>query len=114
MFPTRVRRTVIRRPVPTAMRGSCCAAGIRRKMFVGLCEVDLALDQFENFRVAQTSVARLSGMVIRNRIAGTLAFSLLADERSAQYVWDRLLDAMTEFAGTVSGAGVMVEDFDER
>jgi sarcosine oxidase subunit gamma len=84
------------------------------QMFAKLCGVDLALDQFANFRVAQTSVARLSAIVIRNSIAGRPAFSLLADSASAQYLWDCLLDAMTEFAGTVSGAGIMAEDFDEH
>jgi sarcosine oxidase subunit gamma len=72
------------------------------KMFAKLCAVDLAPDRFPNGQIAQTSVARLSAIVIRNDLKGTLSFSLLADSASAEYLWDCLLDAMTEFGGVVS------------
>ena len=70
-------------------------------MFAKLCAVDLSQDRFSNGRVAQTSVARLSAIVIRHDLHGSLAFSILADSASAEYLWDCLLDAMTEFAGVV-------------
>ena len=70
-----------------------------------LCAVDLSAGVFADFGVAQTSLAGLSTIIIRNDLAG-LAFFLLADSASAEYLWDCLLDAMTEFAGVVCGAEV--------
>jgi sarcosine oxidase, subunit gamma len=72
------------------------------KMFAKLCGVDLAPDRFADGQIAQTSVARLSSMVIRNDINDTVSFFLLADSASAEYLWDCLLDAMSEFGGAVS------------
>jgi sarcosine oxidase, subunit gamma len=74
------------------------------RMFAKLCSVDLSADRFTDCQIAQTSVARLSAIVIRNDLSGCLAFSLLADSSSAEYLWDCLLDAMAEFRGAVAGA----------
>jgi sarcosine oxidase subunit gamma len=76
-------------------------------MFAKLCGVDLAPDRFPAGQIAQTSVARLTAIVIRNDIANALAFSVLADSASAEYLWDCLIDAMREFAGSVCGADVL-------
>jgi sarcosine oxidase subunit gamma len=73
-------------------------------MFAKLCAVNLAPDRFPPGQIAQTSVARLSSIIIRNDIAGTLSFFLLAESASAEYLWDCLLDAMAEFGGSVCGA----------
>jgi sarcosine oxidase, subunit gamma len=74
------------------------------RMFAKLCAVDLAPDRFPPGQIAQTSVARLSSVVIRNDIAGALSFILLADSASAEYLWDCLHDAMAEFGVSVCGA----------
>jgi sarcosine oxidase subunit gamma len=68
-------------------------------MLAKLCGVDLAADQFANGAAAQTSVARLWAIVIRHDIAETISFSILAESASAEYLWDCLIDAMTEFSG---------------
>jgi sarcosine oxidase subunit gamma len=73
------------------------------RMFAKLCAVDLAPDRFAPGQIAQTSVARLASIVIRNDIAGALSFILLAESASAEYLWDCLLDAMAEFGGSVCG-----------
>ena len=70
-------------------------------MFAKLCGVDLAAESFPDGSVAQTSVARLSAIVIRNDIGNAVTFSLLADSASAEYLWDCLSDAMVEFSGAV-------------
>jgi sarcosine oxidase subunit gamma len=70
--------------------------------FAKLCGVDLAADQFPDGSIAQTSVARLTAIVIRHNLAGTIGFSLLAESASAEYLWDCLLDAMAEFSGRVA------------
>ena len=90
---------------PAPRRDSHCwfmiTGGDAPRMFSKLCAVDLAADQFADGSIAQTSVARLSAIVIRHDQANTISFSLLAESASAEYLWDCLLDAMTEFSGTV-------------
>jgi sarcosine oxidase subunit gamma len=73
-------------------------------MFAKVCGVDLAPGRFADCRIAQTSVARLSSIIIRNDLSGELAFSILTESASAEYLWDCLLDAMEEFGGEVAGA----------
>jgi sarcosine oxidase subunit gamma len=73
-----------------------------------LCGVDLSPGVFAESQVAQTSVARLSAIIIRNDLIRKdlglrLAFSILADSASAEYLWECLLDAMAEFHGAVAG-----------
>src|SRR5262249_50805091 len=69
-----------------------------------LCGVDLSPDRFADGAIAQTSVARLSAIVIRHDVADMLAFFLLAETASAEYLWDCLDDAMKEFEGRVEDA----------
>jgi sarcosine oxidase subunit gamma len=47
--------------------------------------------------IAQTSVARLSAIVIAARIGAKSGFHLLSDVSTSQYLWDCLADAMLEF-----------------
>jgi sarcosine oxidase subunit gamma len=77
------------------------------KMFAKLCGVDLSPACFAVGQVAQTSVARLNAIVIRQDRAGQLAFFVLADSASAEYLWDCLLDAMAEFGGAACGADIL-------
>jgi sarcosine oxidase subunit gamma len=70
-------------------------------MFAKLCAVDLAADRFADASIAQTSLARLPAIIIRQDIAESLAFSVLADSASAEYLWGCLIDAMREFSGAV-------------
>lgn len=72
-------------------------------MFAKICAVDLRPHKFEELEIAQTSVARLSAVVIRNDRGGTLAYHLLFDSASATYLWDVLIDAMEEFSGRPVG-----------
>lgn len=68
-----------------------------------LCGVDLRTERFPELAVAQTSVAHLSTILIRQDMYGTAAFHLLADSASALYLWDVLIDAMREFNGAPGG-----------
>jgi sarcosine oxidase subunit gamma len=72
-----------------------------------LCSIDLSPERFPTGQIAQTSVARVSAIIIRHDIDGSLAFFVLADSASAEYLWDCFLDAMGEFAGTVCGPDVL-------
>ena len=79
-------------------------------MLAKVCGVDLRPDQFGNLEIAQTIVARLSAIIVRDDIGETLAYHLLADSASALYLWDCLVDAMAEFGGAVVGTETLGED----
>ncbi len=72
-------------------------------MFAKLCAVDLRAPAFPQGRVAQTSIARLNGVVVRDDRGQDPFFHLLADCAAAEYLWDCLLDAMAEFDGRPVG-----------
>jgi sarcosine oxidase subunit gamma len=67
--------------------------------FAKICGVDLRPHRFPDLSIAQTSVAKLTGIVVRDDLGGALGFHLLADSASAVYLWDCLVDAMAEFGG---------------
>ncbi len=68
-----------------------------------LCGVDLRPRIFPAGSVAQTSVARMSMIVIAVSLGEIPAFHLLGDSASASYAWGVLTDAMTEFDGAPVG-----------
>jgi len=72
-------------------------------MFAKICGVDLRPANFAAGCIAQTSIARLNGIVIRDDKGGLPAYHLLADSASAGYLWGCLRDAMAEFGGTPIG-----------
>ena len=76
-------------------------------MFAKLCGVDLRPGKFADGRIAQTSLARMNAVVIRGDRGGTLAYHLLGDSASAAYLWDCLIDAMTEFDGAPVGLAAL-------
>lgn len=73
------------------------------EMFAKICGVDLRPGAFEIGRIAQTSIARLNGVVVRDDRGGVPAYHLLADSASAEYLWDCLIDSMAEFDGAPVG-----------
>lgn len=72
-------------------------------MFAKICGVDLRPQSFANHAIAQTSVARLNCIVVRDDIGDTLAYHILTDSASASYFWMCLTDAMQEFDGKPVG-----------
>jgi sarcosine oxidase subunit gamma len=72
-------------------------------MFAKICGVDLRPHKFAPGRIAQTSLAKMSGIVIRDDRGAIPAFHLLADVASAEYLWGAVLDAMSEFGGAPVG-----------
>ncbi len=72
-------------------------------MFAKLCAVDLRPAKFAVGRIAQTMLAEVSAIVVRDDRGGVPAYHLLADSAAAEYLWDCLLDAMTEFDGRPAG-----------
>ena len=76
-------------------------------MLAKLCAVDLRPRGFPDLSVAQTSVARLNATLLREDIAGTVAFHCLFDSASALYLWQCLIDAMAEFDGRPVGLAAL-------
>lgn len=68
-------------------------------MLAKLCAVDLRSGKFPEDGIAQTSLAKMSAILVRRSLGGVPAFDILADSASAAYLWDCLIDAMAEFAG---------------
>ena len=56
-------------------------------------------ENFPNLNVAQTSIARANGILIRSDLNDELAFYILTDTPSAVYLWDCIEDAIKEFNG---------------
>ncbi len=75
--------------------------------FAKLCEVDLRPARFATGRIAQTMVAGLSAIVVRDDMGGVPAYHLLASSASAEYLWDCLIDAMAEFDGRPVGSAAV-------
>src|SRR5262249_27179188 len=98
-------RTPIGYPTPRAESHSWFMVTGERApaMFAKVCGVDLRPHRFAVGAIAQTSVAKMSAIVIRADLGGTPAFHLLADSASAEYLWTCVLDAMAEFDGAPVG-----------
>ncbi len=73
------------------------------EMFAKICGVDLRAGKFPPEAIAQTSIARTNGIVIRNGLGEVPAFHLLFDSASADYMWSCLTDACREFKGAPVG-----------
>jgi sarcosine oxidase subunit gamma len=87
-----------------AVTGECVSA-----MLAKLCGVDLRLHKFPDGSVAQTSLARINGIVIRHDLGPTAAFYILVDSASGDYLWPCLIDAMAEFDGAPVGLAALRE-----
>lgn len=67
------------------------------KMFAKVCGVDLSNSAFIVAYIAQTSVARVNAIVVRQILNGEEVFLLLSDLASSQFLWDAIDDARAEF-----------------
>jgi sarcosine oxidase subunit gamma len=76
-------------------------------MFAKICGVDVRPAKFAEGAIAQTSVARISGIVIRHDLGATFSCHLLADSASAEYLWHCVIDAMAEFEGGPVGLAAL-------
>jgi sarcosine oxidase subunit gamma len=70
-------------------------------IFAKICGVDFSEDAFPLGSIAQTSVARINGIVVSHMVNSVPVFSVLSDSASAEYLWCVLLDAIQEFEGSV-------------
>jgi len=73
------------------------------EMMAKMCGIDLRPHRFENHQIAQTSVARMNAILLRNDRGTTYALDMVLDSASAVYMWECLSDAMAEFGGRPVG-----------
>jgi len=83
-------------------------------MFAKVCSVDLRPQSFADLHIAQTSVARVNAIVIRDDQSfkdkcDFPCYHVLADWASARSLWDYLLDAMAEFSGRSATLEIQTE-----
>tara|TARA_E500000178_G_C16939675_1_gene715742 strand:+ start:412 stop:1110 length:699 start_codon:yes stop_codon:yes gene_type:complete len=73
-----------------------------------LCAVDLSDRTFRNGSIAQTSLARVSAVILRADLTPkTLNYHIFSDSTSIEFLWDCLSDAMLEFRGVPVGVGTL-------
>jgi sarcosine oxidase subunit gamma len=77
------------------------------EMFAKICGVDLRPKHCPVGTIAQTSIAKMSGIIIRADLGGTLAYHLLADIASAEYLWTCVEDAIAEYDGGIVGLAAL-------
>jgi sarcosine oxidase, subunit gamma len=80
------------------------------RLLARLCGVDFRAHRFDQLEIAQTIVARVSAIVVRDDIGETLAYHLLADSASALYLWDCVVAAMADFDGEIVGIEMLGEN----
>jgi sarcosine oxidase subunit gamma len=68
-----------------------------------VCGVDLRDVAFGDGVVAQTSVARVSAVLLRADLGGTPCFFVLGSSTSAEYLWDALAGGLEAHGGAVVG-----------
>lgn len=76
-------------------------------MFAKLCAIDLRPQSFPNGQIAQTSLAKMNGIAVRDDLGEVPAYHVLADSASAAYLWACLIDAMAEFDGGPVGLSAL-------
>lgn len=72
-------------------------------MLAKICGVDLRPQHFADLSIAQTSLAKLSAIIVREDGPNAPGYHVLADSSAALYVFECLLDAAGEFGGRVAG-----------
>lgn len=77
------------------------------ELFSKLCAVDLKSHVFGDLSIAQTSVARLSAIILRADSGGQLLYHLLSDSAASAYMLACLKDAADEFGGTMIDASAL-------
>ena len=76
-------------------------------LFAKICGVDLRPEKHANGCVAQTSVARVNAIVVRQDLHATLNFYVLTATSAAEYLWECLVDAIHEFDGQPVGISAL-------
>ncbi|MDE0841322.1 MAG: hypothetical protein OSA42_03915 [Porticoccaceae bacterium] len=68
-----------------------------------VCAIDFRAQYFTNLQIAQTSLAKINAVIVRTDIGDNLNYAIFSDSCSLEYLWDSLLDAMSEYRGRAIG-----------
>lgn len=79
------------------LAGLLVAGPMSRAVLGKLCALSLHPEAFPNGHVAQSSVAKVHAVIVRNDVAQVPAFELYVERPYALYVWESVLDAGREF-----------------
>ena len=79
------------------------------EMFSTLCAVDLRVNKFNNLMIAQTSLARISAIIIRCDAGNTPGYYVLVENVTSEYCWDCIQDAMKEYSGQLIGLSCLID-----
>lgn len=82
-------------------------------MFAKLCAVDLRRSKFADLAIAQTSVAKMSAIIVRADAGARPLYHVLADSAAALYFCSCLMDAAREFGGRLAGIRDVRDAHDE-
>lgn len=74
-------------------------------IFSKICAIDMRPKSFADLSIAQTSVARMSAIIVRADLGNRAFYHVLADSAAALYFCSALLDAAAEFGGRLVGLG---------
>jgi sarcosine oxidase, subunit gamma len=72
-----------------------------------VCGVDMRESAFPHGSIAQTSIARINAILVRQQINNLPVISILCDSASSDYLWTALLEAVQEFEGGAVGINVL-------
>ena len=78
-------------------------------LFAKLCAIDLRPEKFPDLAIAQTSIAKMSAILVRSDIGATPVYHVLADSAAALYFCSCLTDAAAEFGGEIVGLRAVQE-----
>jgi sarcosine oxidase subunit alpha len=81
----------------SGLAGLAVAGPHSREMLGKLCALPLSPRDFPNHRVAQSSLAMVHTIIVRNDLGNLAAFELYVERPYAKYVWTSLMDAGHEF-----------------
>lgn len=77
-------------------RGSITLGGHRAlDVLAKVCALDFADSKFPNHHAAQTSLAKVRTLIIRDDMRETPAYHIIVDRSLVAYVWDVVADAAT-------------------
>lgn len=78
------------------------------RMFAKICGIDLRTCKFPPLAIAQTSVAKMSAIIVRADDKIVPMYHVLADSAAALYFWTCLFDAALEFQGRIAGPDALL------
>lgn len=90
----------------SGLAGLVVAGPDSRELLGKLCALPFDPANFPNHHVAQSSLAKVHTVILRNDLSDLPAFELYFDRPYAEYVWESVMDAGNEFGIMPFGAAV--------